>query len=329
MERTAVTAVSVAVLVVLSVGVVGAVTTPGAVDDTVVTSMGAQEGENGTATSTPASTGGESGGAGDEAPMGASVSSFMQASAADAENEVESGMFAAKFERSNASEQARLVRQRTDSIQRRVQELRGEREQILSSETVTVAERAKAARLKVRAQGLQRALNQTLTAADRAEVSVDREEVDRIRTDTKELTGPEVAGIATGLAEGKRGERGPPDRSEGEGVGIGDGPDGERTPGNQSANESEGNPGNGQGENAGNGQGGPDQPGQRPSESGENGSGQGPPSEAAPESGGDQGEPGQSGQSGQSDGAESGQADESTATPTPTPTPTASTTTGE
>jgi len=141
--------------------------------------------------------------------LGSQVSSFMAASSADAESEVESGMFAAQWNRSNASERSRLVRQRTEEFDDRVAELREERRELLAAENLTARERAQAAWLATQAGSLDRSIGRMVEAADRANVSVDREDLGELRRTARNLSGGEVAEMSGGLAG--NGERGPPE----------------------------------------------------------------------------------------------------------------------
>lgn len=154
------------------------------------------------------------------ASLGGSISSFMQASQADAAVAVDSGLFAAKFNDSNASERSRLVHARTAELERRLARLEQQRARLrnaTSNGAVTPAERARAAELAARANALQDAVNQTETAAVRADVRINTTRLDVLRGSAQNLTGPEVADVATGLVDIDR--RGPPDSS----VGVGQG----------------------------------------------------------------------------------------------------------
>lgn len=135
------------------------------------------------------------------ASLGASVSGFMQASAADAEGEVEDGMFNARFDNATANQRADLVRARADTLEQRLDRLREQRAELLNStdgEEPSVADRAKAARLSARIDALEESINTTSDAAERA--GVDLEQLDELRANASGLTGPEVAELARGLA---------------------------------------------------------------------------------------------------------------------------------
>lgn len=226
MKRSTLLVVLVVTSLVVTTGAVGAAAAPLASGDAAATVI--QEGDgNATVTPTPTTPVANDSANGTNATaesgttnatdttsepptFGAVVSSFMQTSAADAENEVEDGIFEAKFDRSNASERARLVRQRATQLGDRIAELREERTALLDSENVTVRERAQAARLAAQSDGLTESISQTENAAQRADVALDRTALDELRTEARNLTGPEVADLARGLVDKERPPRGPP-----------------------------------------------------------------------------------------------------------------------
>lgn len=150
----------------------------------------------------------------ESAALGASVSGFMQTSAANAEGEVDDGVFRASFANASNETKRALVAQRTDVLEQRLERLRTQRNALLNgSDNLTVAEQAKAARLTTEMNNLKQAINTTDDAA--SEVGVNASRLERLRTEANELDGPEVAELARGLAgQGDRGppeERGPPE----------------------------------------------------------------------------------------------------------------------
>lgn len=211
---------------------------------------------------------------GSNASFGAAVSAFMQASSAETEGEVDNGMFAAKFDDTDdRSAKAGVVNGRTAVLQQRLDELRAERDALLNdseSENVDVSDRARAARLETRIEILQRAVNQTEAAA--RQVGVGSARFDDLRENTRNLSGPEVSALATGLADnpgrGPVGEPSPPtDRGRdlnGNDPAASNGTD-SKVGRNNTSDEA---PGGGPPENPGNG---PDR----------SGNGEGPPDEAA------------------------------------------------
>lgn len=226
MNQAVGTVVVVAALVVASlVAPAGALGAPEPASDAQPSLSLAQEGgtnETNT-TATPTADGSNTTTGDGNTSFGAAVSSFMQASVVDAENEVDSEMFDARFERSNASERAQLVRQRANGIAERVQELREERERLLSQGNLTVQTRAEAARLAAQANGLSRSVDDVAAKAERTGAGVDATELEELRTNARNLSGPEVAAIAAGMGgppadrgQGPpaEGERGPTDANE-------------------------------------------------------------------------------------------------------------------
>lgn len=144
------------------------------------------------------------------ASFGTSVASFMQASTAEAQGEVGQGMFLAHFNRSDASERPQVLNHRVSELQTRIETLRDQRAALLADDKVTAADRARAARLSARIDALQGSINGTERAATRAGLDVEGLAV--LREDASELSGPEIAEIATGLAGGGPPEdRGQPD----------------------------------------------------------------------------------------------------------------------
>jgi hypothetical protein len=131
--------------------------------------------------------------------FGVVVSSFIQTTTAAAEAEVSQGLFEAKFEQSNASQQAQLVRKRTIQLDNRVSQLRDDRKRLLSRDATTVRARAEAASLTAQSDSIIDSLNMTVDTANRAGVTVDGDAIDGLRSDTQNITGPQVAELARGL----------------------------------------------------------------------------------------------------------------------------------
>lgn len=168
----------------------------------------------------------------DEPPLGAAISSFMQASDVEANASVESELYNTRFNDSNASQQARLVHRRVDVLQDRLAELERDRKAFdpMADGTVNVTERAKAAQLAVRAKALERAIDDTARTADRADIPVNETKLDRLRTDARNMTGQQVATIATGLVDIDR-----PEAAANRSNGPGNGPLGNDGPGGEPA----------------------------------------------------------------------------------------------
>lgn len=150
------------------------------------------------------------------AGLGADISAFMQASTVGANDSVDAGMWAAEFNRTGQANRTDMVLARTGSLserltatQERIDELRQARDNGTISQ---VAYAARVGRLSARVDSLQRALNGTATAADRAGVNTSR--LDSLRESARNLSGQEVAALARNLSSvgpPEDVERGPPD----------------------------------------------------------------------------------------------------------------------
>ena len=134
--------------------------------------------------------------------LGTQLTAFTQSSSAAANDSVENGMWNAGFEQSNASERAQLVTDRTGTLEARLERLQGQNESIQEQyENGTLSEQAYVARqsrLAARIDALQTAVNDTDEAATEAGVNDSR--LERLKQNASQLSGPEVARIARGLA---------------------------------------------------------------------------------------------------------------------------------
>lgn len=139
-------------------------------------------------------------GSDDEPATNASVSTFMQSSAADAENAVDSGMFTAEYENADDDARADIVLDRTDELEERLEELEAEREELRESKDDLHhgQYRAEMTQLTVDIRSLEREIDRTEQRA--TETGVDADRLGELRENTSELSGPEVAEIARGLA---------------------------------------------------------------------------------------------------------------------------------
>ena len=196
---------------------------------------------NETATNETASTANETNNG--TAPLGSQISAFMQSTSATADESVESGMWEARFETANRTNQSGMVDRRAVVLETRLQRLQAELEALNSSDTPGLADVSHAARvasLTTRINALESTLNQTSTVA--AEAGVNHTRLDRLRENASSLNGRAVSKLARGLTVVESPGRGPPaDR----------GP-----PDDRNGNESDPGPPNGDG--PGNGQGPPD-----------------------------------------------------------------------
>ncbi|MFC7132620.1 MULTISPECIES: hypothetical protein [Salinibaculum] len=159
--------------------------------------------------------------------FGQQVSSFMQASAADADSSVERGMWQASVNQTvnESGDPAPKVAGRVAALERRLQELQNRTEQLRAerrnlSSNRQVAYTARASALREQIVNLREDINATERTAMR--VGVDASSLDRVRAAAGNATGPEVAAIARSITDAPRG---PP-------AGVpGGGPPGDRGPG--------------------------------------------------------------------------------------------------
>lgn len=229
------------------------------------------------------------------ASLGAEISSFMQASSAEAEGEVDDGMFDAALNRTDDPEKRRaLVETRQKRLQQRQERLAQRRAEISDGDAPGVKAIALATHVEVGADSLERSANETDAVA--REVGVNTTVLDEIRRNASQLRGPEVAALARNVAgnppagHAQPGEGGPP----------GDGPMTNRSgSGNPATNEtgSGGPPDDASGNDSGN----DSVPADGGAEAGEDDTG---PSNDGGESGG---EPADGGNGGGGDGADGGQ----------------------
>lgn len=151
-------------------------------------------------------------GSSDTAGLGAQLTAFAQSSSAAANESVANGMWQAGFEQSNASDRARLVRDRTGTLEQRLERLRAQnetlRERYEDGDISEPAYVARQSRLSAQIDGLQTAVNDTDAAARQAGVNDSR--LGALRQGASELRGPQVAGIARGLGAGPPDHAGPP-----------------------------------------------------------------------------------------------------------------------
>jgi len=253
---------------------------------------------NETATDETASTANDT--SNETAPLGSQISAFMQSTSATADESVESGMWEARFETANRTNQSTMVDRRAAVLETRLQRLQAELEGLNSSDTPGLADVSHAARvasLTTRISALESTLNKTSTVA--AEAGVNRTRLDQLRENASSLNGRAVSKLARGLTvvenpgRGPPADRGPPDDRNGNesdgGPPNGDGPgNGQGPPDDRNGSESDGGPPNGDGPE--NGQGPPDDGNGNASESGpsngnDSGNGQGPTGDSDPSNG--------------------------------------------
>lgn len=138
-----------------------------------------------------------------ETSLGTDISSFMQSSAAEVEGAVESGMWSVAFnDTGNRSVQVKLVERRTAELRSQLADLRERKEELLAErEAGNVSEtayRARIGRLVGRINALNAAINATESRAD--VVDADVEALESLRTDARNLTGPEISSAVRGVS---------------------------------------------------------------------------------------------------------------------------------
>ncbi|WP_340100955.1 hypothetical protein [Salinibaculum salinum] len=152
--------------------------------------------------------------------FGEQLSAFMQTSAVDANTTVETGMWNAGVNASAAPE--RDVTNRTAQLERERQQLARKATQLREKRDrlPRVAYTAQASSLRERIRSLQERINGTERTAQR--VGVNASALDRLRTQTANMSGPEVSAVARNITDAPRG---PP-------AGVPGGPPGETGPPN-------------------------------------------------------------------------------------------------
>jgi hypothetical protein len=204
-----------------------------------------------------------------ESQLGVAVTSFAQSTAVDAQGSAEQGLWQAQanatFER-NATENEtnELISDRATELEQRLQALQ-KRSDRLTQNRANLSEaayNARASALRSQIANVRSAIDQANQTAVSRGVNVTQ--LDRLRNNAANLTGPEVAAIARNITDAPRG---PPEGVPGQNSERPRGPPSERGPqsqGNDSANRpsgaengTSGNPGMG----AQNGSAGPNDPG--------------------------------------------------------------------
>lgn len=185
--------------------------------------------------------------AGNETAMGDQVSSFMHASSGGTSEEVQSGMWNAAYE--NAPNRSAVVEERTRDIGSRLDAVEAEKRELVDArENGTIGEAEYRARMSS-VVGRMAALNRSIDETERQSRAsgVDVSNVERLRTQASNVTGPEVAEVAQSMAGGPPDDTGPPnDTGPPDDTGPPNGTERQGnasgSPGNSSA---EGPPGNG------------------------------------------------------------------------------------
>ena len=141
--------------------------------------------------------------------FGTRLTAFMQSSAAETNDTVDSGMWEAAFERANESKRARMAHRRTDSLDAKLERLRARNRTLTEryengslNRTVYVA---RASALSGRIAAFRSGIDSTERVARGSGINETR--LDELRENASNMTGPAVAGVARGLVAG---DRGPP-----------------------------------------------------------------------------------------------------------------------
>ncbi|RQG98021.1 hypothetical protein [Natrarchaeobius chitinivorans] len=127
------------------------------------------------------------------------VSSFMQSSAADTANTVESGLFETKYERASDDDRATLVDDRVAELEVRLEALEAERDELSEgNETLSTGEyHARMAKLAVEIAALERSIDRTVPRA--ADAGVDHDRLDGLQSNATDLSASNVSMAARGL----------------------------------------------------------------------------------------------------------------------------------
>ena len=150
--------------------------------------------------------------------MGTDVSAFMQSSDAATDSSVESSLFERSYDRADVDQRGVVVEHRIDRLEERYEALEAEKAALNESDDLSeVAYEARMTSLTVQLASLDRAIEEAEPRAN--ETGVDTDRLAQLRTNASQLSGPEVAEIARGLAGVD--PPGPPDHA---------GPHGNETP---------------------------------------------------------------------------------------------------
>ena len=135
----------------------------------------------------------------EEVAPGQGVSTFMQSSAADTSNTVESEMFEAKYEDADNETREALVDDRANGLEATLESLENERDELREQEDELSEPQyqARMTRLTVEITALEQSVEQTQPFALDTDVGLDR--LESIRENAAELSGEQIADIAKQL----------------------------------------------------------------------------------------------------------------------------------
>lgn len=178
--------------------------------------------------------------------LGQQISSFAQASAADANATMDMEMWNASVNDSDDAESE--VDGRLGALERRLERLQNTSDELEAMrDNDTIHEQvyeARASAIQRQIANVESSLNHTNETAQRYGVAVDADKLERLRSNASNMTGPEVSAIARNLTNAPRGppdHAGPPDDA-GPGNETDGGPPDD--PG-QSGNQTDAGPGDG------------------------------------------------------------------------------------
>ena len=155
-----------------------------------------------------------------EQSMGAEMTAFMQSSSVDASDATDRGMYNAALESAADDERRAVVVDRTTQLERQYERLERQYERVQANDEMNpVARHAQLTRIAAQLSTLDESVEETTEHADA--VGVDTDALETLRENAHELTGPEVAAIATSLAgiEPPGLENGPPGQTD-DGTGL-------------------------------------------------------------------------------------------------------------
>ncbi|ELY99312.1 hypothetical protein [Natrialba asiatica] len=154
------------------------------------------------------------------------VATFLQATSADAQSSVDSGLFDATYHATDTERRAALVTDRADEFEQRLAELEAEREELREREDSlsSAAYEARLTRLTVTIASLNRSIERTKSRGVAA--GLDEERFETLQQTASDLAGPDIAATAQKVVG--------VDRHPGGGIGVTNGPPADRGPPNSS-----------------------------------------------------------------------------------------------
>lgn len=138
-----------------------------------------------------------------DATLGSQISAFMQSNAAETGGAVESGMWAATFDgTTNESAKTQLVTGHVDTLQKRLDQIENRKQELVerrkAGEISRLKYQSEMSAVIGRYDALVDAINETERRAEAT--GTNTSELDELRANSKEVTGPEVAAVARNLS---------------------------------------------------------------------------------------------------------------------------------